>query len=224
MIFDMDGTLLDSMPIWSMVEIDYLKSIGVAPHPDLKLVLRALSGLETAQYFQTEYGVRKTTQQIEAERNAMLEDYYVNRAPLKEGVLPTLKRLKALGVRMCVVTATDRYLASPALRRCGILDFFERVFTCGEEGISKSDPDIFIHAAEFLGTDIGDTLVVEDALYAMRSAKKAGFPVAAVYDLSYEDRTDEIKALADFYFVTMDEMHGLLVPYGLGELTINTNL
>ena len=97
MIFDMDGTLLDSMPIWSTVEIDYLKSIGVKPHPGLNMVLRALSGLETAQYFQTEYGVRKTTQQIEAERNAMLEDFYFNRAPLKAGVFHTLQELKARG-------------------------------------------------------------------------------------------------------------------------------
>jgi len=204
--FDMDGTLLDSMPIWSTVEIDYLSSLGITPHPDLNKTLRALSGLETARYFQSEYGLRKTTQQIETERNAMLEDYYFNKAPLKEGVVPVLERLRARGVRMCVVTATDRPLAEPALRRCGIMGYFERIFTCGEEGLSKSNPEIFIRAAGFLGTDIGNTLVVEDALFAMKTAKKAGFPVAAVYDLSFEDRTDEIKALADFYFITMDEM------------------
>jgi len=205
-IFDMDGTLLDSMPIWFTIEADYLKSLGITPRSDLNETLRALSGLETARHFQAEYGVRKTTQQIEAERNAMLEDFYFNKAPLKEGVVPALERLKARGVRMCVATATDRPLAEPALRRCGIICYFDRIFTCGEESTSKSNTDIFMRAAGFLGTGISDTLVIEDALYAMKSAKKAGFPVAAVYDRSYEDRTDEIKALADFYFITMDEM------------------
>lgn len=210
LIFDMDGTLLDSMPIWFTIEIDYLKSLGVSPHPDLNKTLRALSGLETAMYFQSEYGVRKTVFEIETERNAMLEDFYFNRAPLKDGVLETLQAFRERDVRMCIATATDRHLTEPALQRCGVIDYFERIYTCSEEGSSKSSPDIYFRAAEFLGTNVSDTLVVEDALYAMKSAKKAGFPVAAVYDLSYEDRSDDIRALVDFYFVKMDEMLAFL--------------
>jgi len=209
-IIDMDGTLLDSMWMWARVEADYLESLGLTPKPDLVVVLRTLSMHEVAEYFRKEYGVRKTVEEINAGKNQMIEQYYSNKAVLKDGVLPALEALRNRGVKMCVMTATDRYLAEPGLRRCGIDGYFERIFTCHEERISKSHPEIFVRAAEFLGTDICDTLVIEDALYAMKSAKRAGFPVAGVYDRSSEDQQDEIRRFCDYYWVTMDEMLKLL--------------
>ena len=205
-IFDADGTLIDSMPMWSNVEVEYLKSLGVTPRPDIRDVLLSLGGHEVARYFQTEYGVRKSAEEMSAGVYKMMEKFYAYDVQLKSGVIPLLDRLSGAGVKMCVATATDTYLIEPALRQCGILGYFGKVFTCGAEKTSKSSPDIFIRAAAFLGTDVSDTLVVEDALYAMRSAKSAGFPVAAVYDLSADNQQDKIKALCDFYYVTLDEM------------------
>jgi HAD superfamily hydrolase (TIGR01509 family) len=136
----------------------------------------------------------------------LMEDSYLYKLRLKDGVIDTLEALRARGVKMCVATATDKCLVEPALQRCGALGYFERVFSCVQEETSKNSPDIFIRAASFLGTDICDTLVVEDAPHAIETARNAGFPVAGVYDKSFDNQQDEIKAMCDFYFMSLDEM------------------
>ena len=205
-IFDADGTLLDSMWMWARVEIEYLISLGIDPRPDLRDVLLSLGGHEVAAYFRTEYGVRKTAEEMNAGMYKLMGEFYKNKVVPKTGVMEVLNRLRGAGVNMCVATATDRYLIEPGLRRCGLLRYFGKVFTCSEENTSKSSPDIFIRAAAFLGTRVSETLVIEDALYAVRSAKGAGFPVAAVYDLSSDNQRNEIEGLCDYYFTTFDEM------------------
>jgi len=205
-IFDVDGTLLDSMSLWGRVEADYLIGLGVTPRPGMSDDLRMLGGLEVPMYFQEEYGLRETVEEIITGINGMAEDFYLNKVPLKEGVFDVVELLYAHGIKMCVATATDRCLVEPALKRCGVLNYFERIFTCGEEATSKSRPDIYIRAAAFLGTKIKNTLVVEDALYAMESARSAGFPIAAIYDFSEDDQQDEIKTLCDIYLKSFEEL------------------
>ena len=205
-VFDADGTLFDSMWMWRQVESGYLKRFDVSPRPDLIEALRALTLIEVAEYFQAEYGVRKTIEEITYEKNAMMEDFYNREVTLKSGVLPVLETFRARGIKMCVATATDRHLIVPALQYTGILGFFDRIFTCSEERTSKKKPEIFIRAAAFLGTGISETLVLEDALHAVKSAKSAGFPVIGVYDLSAAIHQEEIKEACDLYFMSMDDM------------------
>ena len=198
-IFDVDGTLLDSEPGWESVAEKFLKSRGKTPRVGLWEALRPLGGHEIPHYFRTEYGVNETESQIADAINSYLEHFYFNLAPLKEGVVPVLAELKRRGVKMCLATATDRHLVEAALKRCGILDFFMRVYTCGEERTGKSEPDIYLRAAEFMGTPVSETFVYEDALYAVRTAKMAGFPVVGMYDIAADDQQEEIKGLVDFY-------------------------
>ena len=205
-IFDCDGTLLDSMQMWVNVEKEYLIRSGATPRPDLIDSLRKFSSYEVAEYFKYEYGLNKTVEQIIAGRYALIEEYYFQKATLKDAVVPVLEALRKRGVRMCVATATDKYLVEPALRNCGILEYFERIVTCDEEKTTKTRPDIFIRAAAYMGTEISDTIVVEDALHAIKSAKKAGFTVVAVYDLSEEHNQEEAKRNSDYYFMSLDEM------------------
>ena len=204
-IFDVDGTLLDSMPMWDSIAADYLRSKGKTPRDGLNDELIQLGGHEIPEYFQSEYGVSDSVEDIMSALNGMLEDFYSNTAPLKDGVLEVLKTLHFHGVKMCVATATDKWLVEPALKRCGILDYFGRIFTCGEEKTSKSSPEIYVRAAAFLGTAVSETLVFEDALYAIESAKKAGFPVAAVYDHSAEELQDKIKGICDYYYTSLND-------------------
>ena len=210
-IFDVDGTLLDSMPMWGHIETDYLISRGIMPRPGMSDDLRTLGGLEVPMYFQSEYDLRETVTEIQAGINKLAEYAYLNKLQLKDGVIASLKELRACGVKMCVATATDKCLVEPALQRCGVLGYFERIFSCVQEETSKNTPDIFIRAAAFLGTDICDTLVVEDALYAMKTAKSAGFPIAAVYDRSFDNQQDEIRACCDLYYYSLAEFRDAII-------------
>lgn len=202
-IFDVDGTLLDSMSIWSTIGETYLRSIGYEPKENLNEVFKDMSLRQAAVYYQTEYGVTLSVDEIMGGVNRMLEQYYRYEVSLKPGVQELLERFQKDDVKMCVATATDRYLVEAALERCGVLPYFEEVFTCSEVCHGKDEPDIFEAALRFLGTAKEETAVFEDALYAARTAKKAGFHVVAVCDQSAEKHWNELAALAD---TTIDEL------------------
>ena len=204
-IFDVDGTLLDSMFIWDTIGETYLRSIGYQPKENLNETFKNMSLRQAARYYQTEYGVTLSIDQIMDGVNAMLERYYRFEVPLKPGVAELLERLRQNGVKLCIATATDRHLVEAALDRCGVLSCFGEIFTCNEVGHGKDEPDIFEEALRFLGTEKAETVVFDDALYAVRTAKEAGFPVAAVYD-SHEKAQDQIRMLADVYLEELTQL------------------
>lgn len=204
-IFDVDGTLLDSMFIWDTIGETYLRSIGYQPKENLNETFKNMSLHQAACYYQTEYGVTLSIDQIMDGVNAMLERYYRFEVPLKPGVAELLERLRQSGVKLCIATATDRHLVEAALDRCGVLSCFGEIFTCNEVGHGKDEPDIFEVALRFLGTRREETLVFDDALYAVRTAKEAGFPVAAVYD-SHERSQAEVRARSDLYLEDLTQM------------------
>ena len=204
-IFDVDGTLLDSMFIWDTIGETYLRSIGYQPKENLNETFKNMSLHQAARYYQTEYGVTRSIDQIMDGVNAMLERYYRFEVPLKPGVAELLERLRQDGVKLCIATATDRHLVEAALDRCGVLSCFGEIFTCNEVGHGKDEPDIFEAALRFLGTRREETLVFDDALYAVRTAKEAGFPVAAVYD-SHERSQAEVRARSDLYLEDLTQL------------------
>ena len=209
-IFDLDGTLIDSMWVWGDIAKRYIQSHGATPRPGFREALRTLNTREEAQYYIDEYGVDLPVEEVMTGRDNMMLDFISNEVELKRGVIPVLDALKQRGVKMCIATATERRLVEPSIKRHNLTPYFERIFTCTEENTSKKRPDIFIRAAEFLGTKPSETLVVEDALYAMKTAKKAGFIVAGVYDKVSDDEQNEIKATCDYYWKNIDEMLGEL--------------
>ena len=204
-IFDVDGTLLDSMFIWDTIGETYLRSIGYQPKENLNETFKNMSLHQAARYYQTEYGVTQSIDEIMDGVNAMLERYYRFEVPLKPGVAELLERLRQDGVKLCIATATDRHLVEAALDRCGVLSCFGEIFTCNEVGHGKDEPDIFEATLRFLGTRREETLVFDDALYAVRTAKEAGFPVAAVYD-SHERSQAEVRARSDLYLEDLTQL------------------
>ena len=208
-IFDLDGTLLDSMYIWDTLAEDYLKSIGVEAKPGLCDAVNTLMMEDAAVYLKEEYALSYPTEKILDDIFAIVDDFYFNIASLKDGVLDFLTKLKNWGIKMCIATASERYVVEAALKRCRVYDFFDRIFTCSEVGCSKTEPKIFFEAAEFLGEQPKDILVFEDALFAAQTAKNAGFKVCGVYDPS-EKCTEELKSTADYYINSFKGAGGLI--------------
>lgn len=197
-IFDFDGTLFDSMGIWETIAADYLRSFGKEPHEDLTRTFQAMSMEQAAEYYQKEYNVHLSTVAIIAGVNRMMEQYYRETVLPKENTVALLKRFAEQDVKMCITTATDAKLVIAALHRCHLASYFTAVYTCGEIGKGKDDPEIFRKALHHLGTAKEETLVLEDALYAIRTAQKDGFRVVGVYD-QYEKEAGTVKAICKDY-------------------------
>lgn len=208
-VFDMDGTLLDSMQIWDTMGSRYLIEKGIEPKPGLDYYFRALSLLEAAEYYRSEYGVSDSVEKIMDDINKMTEKAYLHEVLPKPGVEAVLALLQSRGVKMCVATATDRYLVEAALARCGLSGYFSEILTCTEVGAGKSDPLIFETAREHLGTAKKSTYIFEDSLFAIETAKKAGFPVAAVADPSSDDCKWKIRAISDIYIESFEQFGGI---------------
>ena len=204
-IFDFDGTLFDSMYLWDTVAESYVRSRGKEPRPTVREEVRALSLLQAAEHLKKEYDLAETPEEIMAGIDRIIEHFYRDEVQPKPGVVPFLKELRAKGVDVCIATATDRYLIESALRRCGIEDLFDAIFTCSEVGHGKDEPVIFRRAMEHFGAQRGSTVVFEDAIHAIETAKKDGFTVAAVFDES-EKRQDEVRALADCYITSFEQL------------------
>ena len=181
-IFDLDGTLLDSMFIWDTIGEEYLRSLGKEPHEDLKETFMALTLEEAAEYYREHYRVPLSVKEIVDGVNAMVEQTYRTKVTLKPGIAEYLAWLKENGVRMCVATVTDRYLVEETLERLGVRHYFSEIFTCAEVGFGKDIPVIYQKALEHLETEKRDTYVFEDMLFALNTAKTDGFPAVGVYD------------------------------------------
>ena len=198
-IFDLDGTLLDSMYYWRHMFEIFLEGYGKKPKPDLKDKLKPLSLQESADVFRLEYGVPGSTDEVAEGINKVLEERYFHTIEAKPHVREFLELLQKNGVKICAATATDRYLVEAALKRTGLYGYFSQISTCTEVGRGKEFPDIYLKAMEFMGERQEDTVVFEDAYYAIKTAKAAGFYVVAMADETTKEDEEGIVQAADEY-------------------------
>ena len=202
-IFDFDGTLFDSMFIWDDIGAKYLRSLGKEPKPSMREDVRALSLYQSACYFRKEYDLSLTAEQIMTGINQIIEHFYVYEVLPKPGAVDFLERMKEAEIRMCIATASDRCHIQAALDRCGMRHYFDAVFTCSEVGYGKDEPFIFRKAMAHFNADRNTTVVFEDAIHAVQTAKEDGFSVVAVFDSS-EKRQTEIRNLSDCYIADFE--------------------
>lgn len=208
-IFDYDGTVVDSMPMWSKASSDYVRSLGREPGPDLDYKIKHMGLEEGAAVFRDEYGAQGTTEEIvEAVLNGVRAKYREEIVP-KDGIVEVLEDLKAAGIKMVVATASARDMIEICNKVHGLDKYFEAVFTCVEVGANKRKPDIYFAAAEFLGAKPEEALVFEDVRHAALTASAAGFPVVGIYDdVSFLDK-DDIVAASSLYLEDYSQWPGI---------------
>ena len=202
-IFDMDGTLIDSMVFWKNLASEYLSSKGVKQIPeDILERIKPMTMSESAALFQREFGLSGDP---EAEMNAMMDAHYRNDIPLKPGVGEYLQMLRSRGVRMCVASATAEYLMEACLKRLEVRDYFEFLLSCETVGAGKRSSLVYQESAKRLNAAPAEIAVYEDALYAVQTAKKAGYYVVGVYDDSAAKNWQTIEGIADEVILNWEE-------------------
>ena len=200
-IFDMDGTLVDSMGFWKDLASEYLRGKGVPDIPrDILERIKPMTMSESAALFRAKFGL---TGDVEAEMNAMMAEHYRNDIPLKPGVSAYLRKLRDRGVRMCVASATAEPLMEACLSRLGVLPCFAFLLSCERVGAGKDRPLVFLEAVRQFGADPSETAVYEDALYAVRAAKEAGFHVVGVFDEA--SNWEAVQTIADEIILNWEE-------------------
>lgn len=211
-IFDMDGTLLDSMRVWKRLTQGYLAQFGVHITDQDYAVTEGFSQTQMAQYFIDRYPILPMDAQglidgLDRQITARYEQY----ARPKDGVIDFLNRLQARGIRMAIATLTARRHAEKALRDRGMLAYFDFLLTIEDVGISKREPEIYLRAAARMGLSPAECVVFEDAPYAGVTAKRAGFRVCGMAEPAYAGGESELRAVSDFFVEhSFDELAGKL--------------
>lgn len=212
-IFDIDGTVLETMGIWDNAGNVFLEKHGKKGSEDLGKILFSMTISEAADYLNKTYGLEIPQKEIIDGINTVVADFYKNEAQLKPGMKELLENLKAKGVSMTVATSTDREVFMPALERLDVAKYFDNFYTCSEIGKSKNYPDIFIAAMDFMKTRPEETWIFEDGLYSAKTAKKAGIKVVGVYDETSKHDWQALKLLSD-EIITFDKVHTALTIAG----------
>ena len=206
-IFDLDGTLLDSLPIWDNLGLNMLRSQGYDPDPALGRQLKIMTMRDGAQLCKDLFQMPQSIEEIAALVEDQAQLAYRTVIGTKPGAPNFLKRLKEAGIPMFIATNTRRDLVEDGLRHNGLESYFAGILTCPEVGEGKKEgPAVYEQSLRLLGGTKEDTVVFEDAIHPIRTARKAGFRIAAIYDASSEGEHEEIKALSDYYFHSYDEI------------------
>jgi len=197
-IFDLDGTLADTMGIWDQIDIDFLANRGIAVPDDYMQEIAHLGAYKTALYTIKRFNLTDTPEELIAEWTRMAVESYKT-ASLKEGAREYLCALKEKGCKISIASATDISLIEIFLESNGIRSFIDYVITVDDIGIGKEHPDIYIKCAELMNVKISECLVYEDILVAVKGALSGGFKVIGMYDKYSIRDHEEIKSLvSDF--------------------------
>jgi HAD superfamily hydrolase (TIGR01509 family) len=199
-IFDLDGTLIDSMPLWYDVDRTFLAEHGVTPPENISEIVKKMTVEESSKYFLETFNLNVTQGEIIQRIEEIVAENYRETIPLKAGILELLQYLDSRNIPYGVATATYRTLATACLTRLGLIDRLQCLETCSEVGKGKEFPDIYYRCADALLLPPKNVAVVEDSLYCLRTAKAYGFYTVALYDRASDSDWKDIQATADVTF------------------------
>lgn len=205
-IFDLDGTLIDSMGMWSEIDVEYLMRFGIEPPADLQKELEGLMYSEVARYFKDRFHIPDSISEIGDEWVRMAGEKYRKSIPLKPGVREFLAAVKAQDRKTAIASSNHLQLIEDILKIHGIYDYIDEITTCDDVGRGKPDPEVYTVTAKKLGTDPASCLVFEDIPVGIQAGKAAGMCVIAVADVYSEHMREEKIRMADGYITDFREL------------------
>ncbi len=206
LIFDFDGTLVDSMPKWAGIMLQVLKENNIVYPNDIIKTITPLGYSGTAEYYVTHLGLKKSINEIVSRMHELAIYEYSNNISAKDTVKDTLNILKVNGYSLNVLTASPHPSLDPCLKRNCLYDLFDNVWTCEDFGMTKSDVRIYHCAANMLGTSTDKCVFFDDNYNAVSTAKKAGMTVVGVYDDSSFEYTSDMLEICDKYIYKLSEI------------------
>lgn len=205
-LFDFDGTLVDSMPTFVSAMLRILDENGITYDNSVIKTITPLGVAGTAEYYVNTLGVKKSKEEVMHLMKEYMKDAYFNTIPPKKNVIKTLKALKEMGASLNVLTASPHITLDACLKRLDMWDLFDNVWSCDDFCTSKADPEIYVKAAQRIGTTVDKVLFLDDNINADKTAKSAGCMVCGVYDDSSKDAVDQMKKATDYYIYDFLEL------------------
>jgi len=209
-IFDLDGTLLDSTWVWSQIDIDFLGKHGYAVPEDYSQAIMSMGFADVAIYTIERFGLNATKEEVMAEWNAMAKEAYAHQVKLKTGAKELLKWLKEAGIPAGIATSNSASLFEPCLRNHQVYDLFHSFTETGDVERGKEFPDVYIEEAKKLGASPENCVVFEDIIPALRGAKSGGFTTVGVREEKWKYDREELLSCCDYVITEIDEAITLL--------------
>lgn len=198
-IFDLDGTLIDSMNVWSDIDKEFFKMHDLPFEEDYQKEIGHKGLKEIAAYTKTRYNLKESEDEIISIWLDMAKEAYAYKIPLKEGVKSFLEYLQSKNIKMGIATSNSLELTELVLKHHDIYKYFSKVVTVNELKTNKGSPDIYLHISDSFGLTPNECIVFEDLLTGIKTAKKAGYKVVGVKEISSLDKEKEIREIADLY-------------------------
>ncbi len=198
-IFDMDGTLVDSMWVWEKIDIEYMNARGYEIPDDFHKSIEGMSFTETAIYVKDRFNIEDDLDTIIEDWHDRVRSSYESEIMMKEGALDFMKKLKEQGIKMGIGSSNSKELISVIVEKYGLGEYISAITTSCEVGSGKPAPDVYLESAKRLGVDSSRCLVFEDVPNGIRAANNAGMRSCAIYDNFSSDYDDEKRDLADYY-------------------------
>lgn len=215
-IFDLDGTLVDSMWMWKDIDIEYLGKYGYELPPELQKDIEGMSLNETAVYFKTRFHLKDDLEVIKQEWMEMARDKYMHEVPLKSGAREFLQYLKEHHIKTGIASSNGIELVRAVLKAQGVEEYLDSVHTCCEVEKGKPNPDIYLYVADKLQATPEECLVMEDIPMGIMAGKNAGMRTCVVEDRCSVDQDDKKRELADYYikdfYDILEEKYEVLKP------------
>lgn len=213
-IFDMDGTLVDSLSVWDFIWTElgktYLNDESFRPSKESDKTVRTMILDEAMEYIHKTYAIGESGADLLKRANELLIIFYKEKAKLKKGASELLEHLSGRGVKMCIASASATDLVEIALESCGIKKYFSKIYSCKEIGKGKDSPDIYLEALKYLGTPKESTWVFEDSYVALDTVKKIGLHRVGIFDKNNFDN-DKSENISDIYVADGESLDKVII-------------